>query len=74
MIARIAWADVKASDDLLDPIFGAFYTGLGGEDLMRKTDYHRLVPFVPEELVDPEVAEVLDAVVAVAGRAVPVSG
>ena len=68
------WVDVKASDDLLDPIFAAFYTRLGGEDLMRKTDYHRLVPFVPEEVIDPEVAEVLDAVVAVAGRAVPVSG
>ena len=41
---------------------------------MRKTDYHRLVPFVPEEFIDPEVAEVLDGMVAVAGRAVPVSG
>jgi hypothetical protein len=68
------WADVKASDELLDPIFGDFYDRLGGEDLMRKTDYHRLVPFVPEEFVDPEVAEVLDGMVAVAGRAVPVSG
>ena len=58
----------------MDPIFGDFYTRLGGEDLMRKTDYHRLVPFVPEEFVEPEVAEVLDAVVGVAGRAVPVSG
>jgi hypothetical protein len=41
---------------------------LGGEDLMRKTDYHRLVPFVPEGVIDLEVVEVVN----VAGRAVPV--
>jgi len=33
-----------------------------------------LVPFVPEGVIEPEIAEVLDAVVDVADRAVPVSG
>ena len=67
------WIDVKASDELLDPIFGAFYSRLGTEDLMRKTDYHRLVPCVAQDAIDPEVRDMLDAIVETAARAIPVS-
>lgn len=37
-------------------------------NLMRKTDYHTLAPYVPRESIDPEIAEVLDSIVEVAER------
>jgi hypothetical protein len=36
------WADVKASDDFLDPVFEAFFQKLRLPNLMRKTGYHEL--------------------------------
>jgi len=36
---------------------------------MRKTDYHRLASFVPEDAIEREVVEALDAIVEVAGAA-----
>ncbi len=64
-------ADAKASGDFLDPVFRKFFASLGLPNLMRKTDYHALAPFVPQESIDPEVTEKLDAIVEVAGRARP---
>lgn len=61
--------DVKASDDFLDPLFRRFYAGLELPNLMRKTDYHTLAPFVDVAAIDTEVVEVLDAIAAVAARA-----
>ncbi len=66
------WSTVKASDEFLDPVFEDFFKSLGIPNLMRKSDYHRLAGLVPREEIAPEVAEVLDAIVEVAGRAVPV--
>jgi len=40
---------------------------------MRKTDYHTLARFVPEERIDPEVRKVLDRIVAVCERARPMA-
>ncbi|MBA3509457.1 MAG: AAA family ATPase [Thermoleophilaceae bacterium] len=65
------WIDTKASEDLLNPIFEAFYAELGIPNLMRKSDYHRLVRFVDPGSVDPEIAEVLDALEAAARNASP---
>ncbi len=61
--------DIKASDDFLDPLFRSFYARLRLPNLMRKTDYHTLAPFVARGDLDAEVAMVLDQVAAVAGRA-----
>jgi ABC-type branched-subunit amino acid transport system ATPase component len=61
--------DIKASDDFLDPLFRRFYTGLGLPNLMAKTDYHTLAPYVRDEDLDSEVREKLNAVADVAGRA-----
>ena len=66
------WVSVKASDDLLDRIFAEFFSSLGIENLMRKSDYHELARLVPKELIDVEVVGMLDAIVEVAGRAKPV--
>lgn len=36
------------------------------ETLLRKTNYHELAPYVPEDVLDSEVKEKLDAIVEVA--------
>lgn len=63
--------DLKASDEFLDPLFRNFFQRLGLPNLMRKTDYHTLAGYVPAAALDDEVREKLDAIAAVAGRAMP---
>jgi hypothetical protein len=62
---------VKASDELLNPVFASFYERLGIPNLMRKTDYHRLARFVSPADLSPEVHAALDALLATCARAVP---
>jgi len=64
-------ADLKASGEFLDPLFRKFYEKLELPNLMRKTDYHTLAPFLPAEAHDAEVREVLDAIAGVATQARP---
>jgi hypothetical protein len=63
--------DIKARDDFLDPVFRRFYEKLGVPNLMRKTDYHTLAPFVPAAALDDEIREKLDLIVETAGQAKP---
>lgn len=63
--------DLKASDDFLDPLFKNFFARLKLPNLMRKTDYHTLAPYVPASLVDAEITEKLDAIAAACDRARP---
>lgn len=66
------WApDTKVSDDFLDPLFDSFFKKLGLENLMRKTNYHTLVRYVPADQIDPEVSEVLDGILEIANQAKP---
>ncbi len=58
--------DIKASDQFLTPLFRRFFERLGLPDLMDRTDYHDLARFVPADRMDPEIAAVLDRIVAVA--------
>ena len=69
-----SWVTMKASDEFLDRVFPSFFSKLGLPNLMAKTDYHVLAGYVPRELIDPEVGEVLDAIVEVAQAARPVAG
>ena len=62
-------ADVKASDDFLNPLFDRFFQRLGLPNLLRKTDYYVLASLVPADQIDPEVLIKLDGIVAVAKRA-----
>ena len=62
-------ADVKASDDFLNPLFDRFFQKLGLPNLLRKTDYHALARLVPKEKIDPEVIAKLDGIFAVAQKA-----
>ena len=63
--------DAKVSDDFLDPLFESFFKKLGLENMMRKTNYHILVQYVPAEQIDPEVSEVLDGILEIARQAKP---
>jgi hypothetical protein len=62
------WRTVKASDEFLDRLFDMYFEKL---DLMRKTDYHVLARMVPNDLLDDQVTEKLDAIVDVAESAHP---
>jgi len=64
-------ADTKVSDDFLMPVFVDFFRRLRLPNLMSKSDYHVLARHVPREEIDPEVAEVLDVVLALSKNAHP---
>lgn len=61
--------DIKASDDFLARVFRNFYARLSLPNLMQKSDYHLLAPFVVAEDVDIEIGEKLDAIQAAATAA-----
>ncbi len=65
--------NTKVSDDFLAPLFESFFKKLDTPNLMRKTNYHTLVRYVPKDLIDPEVSHVLDAILEVAKKAEPVT-
>jgi energy-coupling factor transporter ATP-binding protein EcfA2 len=66
--------DIKVTDDFLDRLFETFFEKLKMTNLMRKTNYHTLVQYVPTEQIDQEVIDVLDAILEVANEATPLSG
>lgn len=63
------WADVKASDDFLDTLFDRFFAALGLENIMRKTNYHRLASYV--QTIDNEVVAMLDQIAEQASQSSP---
>jgi hypothetical protein len=64
-------ADIKATDDFLDPLFELFFDKLQLPNLLRKTDYHVLARLVPKEKIDSEIIIKLDGIVTVAQKARP---
>lgn len=67
-------ADIKATDDFLDPLFATYAEKLHLPGLFRKNDYHELTAFLDPNDIDPEVTEKLDAVAETAERACPRTG
>ena len=65
--------DIKVTDDFLDRLFEIIFDELEIPNLMQKTNYHTLVQHVPVQQIDPEVTEVLDSILEVANKAVPLS-
>ena len=63
--------NIKVTDDFLDGLFETFFEKLQLPNLMRKTNYHTLVQYLPTEQIDPEVTEVLDSILEVAHKAKP---
>ena len=64
-------ADVKASDEFLDPLFRSYFMKLDLPNLMAKKNFHELAVYVPDGDVDREIREKLDAIAGVAEQAVP---
>lgn len=62
-------ADIKASDDFLEPLFEAYFEKLGLPNLMAKKNFYELVEHLPDDEFDPEVREKLDAIARVAESA-----
>ncbi len=64
------WSDdVKVSDEFLGPLFEVYFSKLGRGNPMQKTHFHKLARHVPEDEIDPEVAQKLDAIAEVAAHA-----
>lgn len=65
-------AGIKASNDVLVPIFKAYSRRLGTYNAMGKKDLYKLVYHIPSAAdIDPEVSTKLDAIAAVAEAAQP---
>lgn len=65
--------DAKVSDDFLTPLFEQFFRSLGISNMMAKKNFHELAYLVPENRLDLEIREKLDAIVSVAKSAKPIS-
>ncbi|MBC8217834.1 MAG: AAA family ATPase [Planctomycetes bacterium] len=64
-------ADIKATDDFWDPLFKRFFKRLELPNHLSKSHYHKLAGFVPREMIDSEIVEALDEIVAVEKKARP---
>ena len=59
--------DLKVTDEFLDRVFELFFQKLDlPPNLMRKTDYHTLVQYLPPEKIAPEIGVALDRIYEVA--------
>jgi hypothetical protein len=65
------WRTVKASDEFLDLVFPDFYHRIGQYMDMRKAEYYRLVPHIPDHLIAEEVVAVLDSITEISKKAHP---
>jgi hypothetical protein len=66
-------ADVKVTDEFLDPLFANYYERLGTPQQTFKRDYHGLAETIPLDQLDPEIREVLDDIFATSKLAKPVT-
>ena len=65
--------DVKVSTDFLDPLFASFFEKLKLSNLMQKTNYHILVQYIPTNQIHSDVNDVLDGILEIANRAIPLN-
>jgi len=63
--------DCKVSDDFLFPLFEKYFKKLGLQNVMAKKNFHELALLVPEDRLDTEVKEKLDAIVEISKIAQP---
>lgn len=62
-------ADMKVSDEFLTPLFRNYFAKLELPNLMAKKSFYELARFLEPDEVDPEVAQKLDVIAAVAAEA-----
>jgi predicted ATPase len=65
-------ADIKVTDEFLDPLFKNYYQQLGTPQQIFKRDYHGLADAIPLKEIDKEITAMLVAIHDVANRATPV--
>lgn len=66
------WApNTKVSDDFFAPLFDKYFKKLALPNIMAKKNFHELALLVPQERIDPEVKEKLDAIVDTMRKARP---
>ncbi len=66
------WSDqVKASEEFLKPLFQSYFKKIDLPNLLDKKSFYELADHIPEEEIDPEIDEKLDAIAAVAESARP---
>jgi len=65
------WINTKISNDLLAPVFDAFFGALKLPNRMPKANYHRLVACLDPEDIHEDVVSVLDSILNQAGEARP---
>ena len=64
-------ADVKVSDDFLTPLFRTYFEKIDIPNLMAKKNFYELAEFVPDNEIDSEIDEKLDAITSMAESATP---
>jgi predicted ATPase len=64
-------ADIKVTDEFLDPLFENYFQRLGTPQQIFKRDYHGLADAIPLEQIAREVSDMLDAILEVANCAAP---
>lgn len=64
-------AEIKVTDEFLDPLFANFYERLGTPQRTFKRDYHGLAEVISPHEIPAEVGDVLNAILAVAKKATP---
>ncbi len=63
--------NTKVSGDFLDPLFRVYFEKLSLPNLMAKKNFYELARYVPEDEIDQEIREKLDAIVQIASSAKP---
>ncbi len=64
-------AEIKVTDDFLDPLFKKYSEKLDIPLVLKKNEYYKLANFLKREEIPSEVVEKLEAIVEVAVRATP---
>ena len=64
-------SEMKVSDKFLTPLFGAYFGKIDIPNLMAKKNFYELAGYVPDDEIDPEIGEKLDAIARVAKSARP---
>ena len=63
--------DAKVSDDFLSPLFRTYFRKLDLPNLMSKKSFYELAGHVPNDEIDAEIGEKLDAIARAAGQRQP---
>ena len=58
--------DVKVSDEFLTPLFKSYFGKISIPNLMEKKNFYELADYVPDDEIDSEIGEKLDAIARVA--------